>query len=615
MSGATQGYDDNTSQAQATQANTWQELVSAGNAAAMLNAWLAIQCEQIPDCQQGLAALRTSESGELSNTASWPEHQAPLPQLLEAAERTLADQGGVVMEWPNQGTALGYPINIDGVLYAVVAIMLPPGVEEITSIMRLLQWGTAWIRDQLRGELNAQANRNQQQTKAALDILATVLEHDNFEGACQAAATELALSTRSERVSIAFIKDDGARVRAVSHSAQFGQQMNLNRLVETAMDEAIDQRVIIHYPPAPDGEPISLSAHQSLSEFQDDAIVLTIPLLLHEEPVGALLFERPSGEPFEQDIIDAQSAIAGLLGPVLEEIRLNDQWWIVKTGIAIQRQLRHVFGPRHAVKKAIAFTLAAGLLAALILEGDYRVNANATLEGSVKRAIVVAFDGYVREAPKRAGDLVESGELLAAIDDREIALERLRLITEKQEKQFARERALSERKMSEVNVISAQVKKTEAQLKQTDEMLARAELRAPFSGLVVSGDMTQSIGAAVRRGDVLFEIAPLESYRVVIQVDESQITDIAVGQTGKLQMTALPDQFFDIVVERITPIAASGEGANTFRVDAKLASNSAQLRPGMEGTAKIEVGERNLFWIWTRPLINSIKLTLWRWFG
>jgi hypothetical protein len=42
--------------------------------------------------------------------------------------------------------------------------------------------------------------------------------------------------------------------------------------------------------------------------------------------------------------------------------------------------------------------------------------------------------------------------------------------------------------------------------------------------VVVKGDLSQSLGAAVERGNVLFELAPLDSYRVIMKVDERDIT-------------------------------------------------------------------------------------------
>jgi len=38
-----------------------------------------------------------------------------------------------------------------------------------------------------------------------------------------------------------------------------------------------------------------------------------------------------------------------------------------------------------------------------------------------------------------------------------------------------------------------------------------------------------------------------------------------------------------------------------------------RLRPGMEGVAKVEAGNRKLIWIATHKLMDWLKLTLWSW--
>ena len=72
--------------------------------------------------------------------------------------------------------------------------------------------------------------------------------------------------------------------------------------------------------------------------------------------------------------------------------------------------------------------------------------------------------------------------------------------------------------------------------------LERAQLRAPFESLVVSGDLSQSIGAPVERGKVLFEVAPLDAYRVILEVDERDIAEVADGQEGHLVLSAFPNE-------------------------------------------------------------------------
>ena len=48
-----------------------------------------------------------------------------------------------------------------------------------------------------------------------------------------------------------------------------------------------------------------------------------------------------------------------------------------------------------------------------------------------------------------------------------------------------------------------------------------------------------------------------------------------------------------------------------FRVEAKLQQGAERLRPGMEGVAKITAGNRKLIWIWTRYLVDWVRLELW----
>src|SRR5207237_9047193 len=88
-------------------------------------------------------------------------------------------------------------------------------------------------------------------------------------------------------------------------------------------------------------------------------------------------------------------------------------------------------------------------------------------------------------------------------------------------------------------VRAEQVAQAEAQLNLTDEKLARTRLVAPFDAVVVSGDLSQQLGAPIDQGKVLFELAPLDAYRVVLQVDERDISYVELGQSGELALTGL----------------------------------------------------------------------------
>ena len=100
----------------------------------------------------------------------------------------------------------------------------------------------------------------------------------------------------------------------------------------------------------------------------------------------------------------------------------------------------------------------------------------------------------------------------------------------------------------------------------------------------------------------------------MMRVDERDVRDIEPGQNGGLVLSALPDTALRIEVERITPISMAEQGANFFIVEASVAAGPvAELRPGMEGVAKLEVGERRLVWIWTRRVVLWARMFLWSW--
>jgi len=99
-----------------------------------------------------------------------------------------------------------------------------------------------------------------------------------------------------------------------------------------------------------------------------------------------------------------------------------------------------------------------------------------------------------------------------------------------------------------------------------DEQLSRAAVKAPFDGIVVKGDLSQSLGAGVKRGDVLFEITPLESYRVIVDVDEREIADVVTGQKGILVLSSIASESFAFTVANVTSVTTAKEGHNYFRV-------------------------------------------------
>jgi multidrug efflux pump subunit AcrA (membrane-fusion protein) len=172
---------------------------------------------------------------------------------------------------------------------------------------------------------------------------------------------------------------------------------------------------------------------------------------------------------------------------------------------------------------------------------------------------------------------------------------------------------MADRETASMGVLTKKIAQADAELALLSEQLARARIAAPFDGVVVSGDLSQSLGAPVEVGDVLFEVTPLDAYRVMLQVDEREIGEVRVGQTGHLVLTAMPEAKLGFSVRKITPVSVSEEGNNFFMVEAALDEATPRLRPGMEGFGKIRVDRRRLIWIWTHDLFDWMKLKAWTW--
>jgi RND family efflux transporter MFP subunit len=271
----------------------------------------------------------------------------------------------------------------------------------------------------------------------------------------------------------------------------------------------------------------------------------------------------------------------------------------------------HWVGPSAGRRRILAGVALVLLVALLFARAEFRVTGDAALEGSVRRLMTAPFDGYVAASIARAGDVVKAGAPIAALDDRDLRLERIRWAS--QYAQYARQlqEAAAKHERGQMQIFQAQLDQAQAQVQLLDEQLGRARLMAPFDGLIVSGDLSQAVGGAVKKGDTLFEVTPLAGYRVVVQVDESEISAVAVGQKGTVLLTSIAGQSFPLTVTSVTPVARAKEGKNTFRVEAALEGAVERLRPGMEGVAKIETGPRNLIWIWTHRFTNWLRLKVW----
>lgn len=603
----------------------WQQLTEAGTDKEFCYSWLGIQSSIIGGVFSSVVVLGPSEKGPFTPVAFWPMGLRVRRSLAGITERVLKEQKGVVTknETVDNVTSLekvffhiAFPIRVDGKLYGVAALEIESRPHDhLQSAMRQLQWGIAWLEKWILCKDFEKNNSVNERLTNALDLAAHTLQEDRFQAAATSFATVLATRLGCDRVSIGFIKGKNIKVRALSHSAQFKKQTNLIRSIGAAMDESIDQQKALVYPvPSEENNSDILYAHEELTKQQGQGAACTIPFIDKDgKSYGALTLERSLDKPFDTKVVELCDSTTALVAPILEEKRKNDRLIIKKIVESLRLQVEKLIGPGHMLIKLISLLIFMLIIFFSFAKGEYRVTAKSTIEGKVQRAIVAPYDGYIYEAHVRAGDSVKEGQVMSNLDDRDFRLEHLKWRSQREQYLKQYREAMAEGKRADMKILKEQVSQAEAQLALLDEQLSRAKLLATFDGVVVSGDLSQSLGAPVERGQVLFEIAPLHDYRVKLEVDEREISQIKVGQKGDMVLNAMPKTHLPITVEKITPVSTAEEGINYFHVEAKLDKFSERLRPGMEGFGKVCIEQRKLIWIWAHNLVDWVRLWVWSW--
>lgn len=562
---------------------------------------------------RGAAALPSPDASTPEVLCRWPASaQEPLdPRVLSLAHEASVDGEGRFEPFADGGAwLLAYPVAIGARIPAVVLVGLSAAQSVNPSrAMNAIQWGSAWIALRMAG---SQAGPSIADT--ALATLARLLESGGARPAGRLLVQEIARLVSAERVSLGMGVGDRLRVQAVSDVSEFNPRMNEVRQIEAAMREAIAEGLPIVRAARETDATVGWPAHADLQRSGAGERIETYPLFSGGEPIGALLIEHRA------DVTPTlgTEALASLLAIAARALQLQlDASATTPQRItrAIRSGLTNTFGPEHYRRKTVLTVAFAAVALFSVLQGDYRLGAEAQVEAAFQRVVTAPWNGYLAQASARPGDEVRAGQVLVKLDDREQTLEQVRWVTEVEKLRKKIDQATAGRDRPALMVLAAQLRQAEAQLALVERQLSRIEVAAPFDGLIVSGDPTQRLGDVLKKGEVVYQIAPLNAYRLKVRIPETRVADLKVGMQGTMQLSSIPGLALSLRVERIHPFTERRDGQSFFVAEAAIEGDLAQVRPGMEGIATIAIDRRNLFGIWTRRLADWMRVTWWSLFG
>lgn len=150
-----------------------------------------------------------------------------------------------------------------------------------------------------------------------------------------------------------------------------------------------------------------------------------------------------------------------------------------------------------------------------------------------------------------------------------------------------------------------QLKNAQAALRSQGVRMNDTKVRAGISG-TINKKMVEP-GAVVSPGTPLFEIVNINSLKLAVLVDESQVGKIQIGQQVDINVNVLPDETF---TGRISFIAPKSDASLNFPVEVEVANNG-KLKAGMYATALFKTNNgaenQNMLTVPAEAFVNGVS--------
>ena len=468
----------------------------------------------------------------------------------------------------------------------------------------------------------------------AVACLQAFLDELDWDAGSAAMVTLLNKMLRCHRISLGWVSGQSLRLRVLSDGVLLDEGVALPELHQ-AMLEASHQQAVLVWPPLAGGTDTPVSqitlAHQTLCRIQGLSGLVTVPLALGDTVVGALTCERTSQhDPLRPMSAEQRAAVTGfteeeaqwlaklvhLLAPALSLRYKLEQPWYERFQSWVETLRARLSDPRERVLRwsVLAFFGVASFGIGFPL--SYQVTATARLEGSVQRIMSAPQDGFLRQVYAHPGDVVKTGQVLAEMSDDELQGTRRARIAEVNQHENGFAEAFARGDRAQAVMAQSKAMEAKAQLSLIDQQLARLKITSPFDGVIISGDLRQQLGAPVKRGDNLMTLAPGLDWRVVMEVDESDVATLNKGQLAQLRLAAMPDQTIGLVLSRVTPVAKSTPSGLKYEIEALPSGAGAGargLRPGLQGVVRIDMPPRPILWRLADRCWQWLRMMSWTW--
>lgn len=240
-----------------------------------------------------------------------------------------------------------------------------------------------------------------------------------------------------------------------------------------------------------------------------------------------------------------------------------------------------------------------------------------TLEPVRTAALVAPEEMRVRAAFFRAGQAVAAGDALAEFDADSAAVVQAEAAAQAGEHRVAAARALLAGDLATAAAQRADASGDAAASGWTARRVARAELRAPFAGRVLTASDPGLIGERLMPGDTVCLVGDFSSLRAQALVSEADLDDIRVGAPARVRFRAAPARVWRARVSAIEALPVGREAARDYRVWFSLSpapaaeDRAGPPRSGFTGQAHLATPARVPVVHFQRWLARFVRADLW----
>lgn len=216
-----------------------------------------------------------------------------------------------------------------------------------------------------------------------------------------------------------------------------------------------------------------------------------------------------------------------------------------------------------------------------------------TIEAIEEITVVSEINASVVGLPFEEGNYIKKGELIAQLDDQQLEAEVIRakaLYTQSQST-YNRVKLIVDQNAGtpqDLDDALAALKVAEANLKLAEARLAKAHIVAPFDGSV--GSRKVSVGAFLRTGDAITELANLNEIRVNFSAPERFLAQLKRGAEVAVFTPVYPGYEVTGKIIAIEPVLDSQ--TRSARIVARVPNPEQKFRPGMSANVSVILSER-----------------------